>query len=171
MVIEALAARFRYHRELAEAALGQVADADLGRALGGDENSIAVLVQHLGGNLRSRFTDFPASDGEKPWRDRDAEFVARPRTREELLEPWRQGWRALDAALGELDDAGLGREVRIRGQALTVLEALVRALAHVAYHVGQLVQLARHFAGPCWRSLSIPRGGSAAYNRDPGRER
>lgn len=172
--LPSLRAEYQRYRRLAELALEQVADADLGRALDPDGNSIAVLVRHLAGNLRSRFTEFLTSDGEKPWRRRDDEFAASVASRAELLTAWRDGWDAVERALADVAAAGpdaVGRSVTIRGQPLSVLDALARSVAHVAYHAGQIVLLARTFAGPAWRSLSIPRGGSAAYAANPTRER
>jgi uncharacterized damage-inducible protein DinB len=169
-----LRTEYERYRRLAELALEQVADADLCRALDPDGNSIAVLVRHLAGNLRSRFTDFLTSDGEKPWRQRDEEFAATSASRGELLAAWQTGWNAVERALEQVAAAGPhagSRTVAIRGQQLTVIDALARSVAHVAYHTGQIVLLARTFAGPSWRSLSIPRGGSAAYAANPTRER
>lgn len=168
--------RTEYHRyrRLVELAVEQVDDAALARRLDADGNSIAILLAHLAGNLRSRFTDFLTSDGEKPWRRRDAEFEPPAAARTALLAQWHEAWRVVDAALDAVAAAGeaaLARTVTIRQQPLTVLEALARSVAHVAYHAGQVVLLARAFAGPAWRSLSIPRGGSAAYAADPTRER
>jgi uncharacterized damage-inducible protein DinB len=162
------------YRRLCELAIEQITDGDLQRRLDADGNSIAILLQHLAGNLRSRFTDFLDSDGEKPWRQRDQEFEPAAADRAALLAEWRAGWAAVDAALTALAAAGdgaLARTVTIRNQPLAVLDALLRSIAHVAYHTGQIVLLARSFAGPRWRSLSIPRGGSAAYAKDPTRER
>ena len=170
--LAAIAAEFRRYRGLAEGALAQVADdAALHRALGADDNSIALILQHVGGNLRSRFTDFLTSDGEKPWRDRDGEFVDGHATRADLRARWDAGWDVLQTTLGALGPDDLRRTVTIRGQPLTVDEALQRALAHTAYHVGQIVLLARWIVGDGWTSLSIPRGGSAGYAQAPNRER
>lgn len=155
---------FLYYKDLGEKAIGQVKDDDLHRVIGDDGNSLAVIVQHVAGNARSRFTDFLSSDGEKPWRDREAEFTERPTTRAELLADWESGWACLFSALDHLNDTDLERLVYIRNEGHTVQEALHRQLAHYAYHVGQLVLLARSFVGREWRSLSIPRGASAAFN-------
>ncbi len=164
------------YRRLVELALEQVADRDLDRHLDGDPhgNTIAVVVAHLSGNLCSRFTDFLTTDGEKPWRERDREFESPGLGREELLAAWRVAWAAVDRALDDVAAAGpdaFARTVTIRKQPLSVGDALMRSVAHVAYHAGQVVLLARAFAGPRWRSLSIPKGGSAAYGADPTRER
>ncbi|HZN41066.1 MAG TPA: DinB family protein [Planctomycetota bacterium] len=170
----AIRAEYQRHRRLVELAIAQVQDADLSRRPGPGGNSIAITMVHLAGNLRSRFTDFLTSDGEKPWRHRDREFDEPGLGRAELLEAWTDAWQVLGAALATVDDAGPGvfeRSVTIRKQPLTVLEALMRSMAHVAYHTGQIVQLARTFAGDAWQSLSIPRGGSDDYARNPARER
>ncbi len=163
----------RYRRQV-ELALEQVVDADLHRTIDPDGNSIAVLLRHLGGNLRSRFTDFLGSDGEKPWRSRDHEFATLPATRAELLAQWNEGWHAVAQALDAVAAAGpdvFARNVMIRQQPLTVIDALLRSVAHTASHAGQIVLLARTFAGAKWQSLSIPKGGSAAYATNPTREK
>ena len=157
---------FHGQKRSAERAIAQVADADLDRVLGPEENSIAIIVQHIAGNQRSRWTDFLTADGEKPDRARDTEFEARGLSRDELLALWEGGWRTLFAAVEPLTDADLDRTVMIRGEPHTVSKAILRQVAHYAVHVGQIVQLARHFAGDRWESLSIPRGGSRSFNRE-----
>jgi uncharacterized damage-inducible protein DinB len=169
--IDSVAAEYRRYKALAEAAIHQVADADLARRLSAEDNSIATIVWHIAGNLESRFRDFRTSDGEKPWRNREEEFDPREVTREALLGKWQAGWQVLQEALDGLRDADLGATVTIRQQPLRVHEALHRSLAHTAYHVGQIVYLAKSFRGQAWQSLSIPRGESAAYNRRPSKER
>ena len=168
-VISSIAAEYRRYKSLGEAAIAQLSDADLVRA-SDESNSIAVIVWHIAGNLKSRFTDFQTTDGEKPWRNRDEEFAARVVTREELLAKWKSGWEALLNALAPLTDADLDRKVTIRGQPLTVSDALLRSLAHTSYHVGQIVYIAKSCRGAEWQTLSIPKGGSRAYNQNPGRE-
>jgi len=170
-IVDSVEAEFRRYEKLAEGAIAQLTDSELDATASSADNSVAVIVQHVGGNLRSRFTDFLTSDGEKPWRDRDREFEARAVGRDELMAAWEQGFAALFGALAELDDGRLGRTVSIRGRPLTVLEALLRSLAHVAYHVGQIVFVAKGLRGADWRYLSIPPGRSAEYNRNPTRER
>jgi hypothetical protein len=170
-LIDSIAAEYRRYRSLGIAALDQLADEDLSRRAHDDDNSVATIVWHLSGNLASRFTDFRTTDGEKPWRDREEEFADRTVTRAELREKWDAAWRVLDAALTELTDADLSAPVTIRGQALRVHEALHRSLAHTAYHVGQIVYLAKSIRGAAWKSLSIPRGQSADYNLNPSKER
>src|SRR5690606_5792830 len=128
-------------------------------------NSVAVLMKHVGGNLRSRWTGFLTTDGEKPDRDRDSEFAIGPDdSRDRILDRWQEGWRCLEDALRSLDPADLERTVHIRGEPHTVPQALHRSLAHTAQHTGQIVLLAKHLCGSAWRTLSIPRGQSAAYN-------
>src|SRR5262245_21876591 len=173
-LLAAIRAEYQRYRRLVELAIPQVQDADLSRRPCPGGNSIAITMMHLAGNLRSRFTDFLTSDGEKPWRQRDREFDEPGLGRKELLEAWAGAWLVLDAALATVGDAGPGvfeRTVTIRKQPLTVLEGLLRSMAHVAYHTGQIVQLARTYAGDAWSSLTIPRGGSDAYAQNPTRER
>lgn len=173
-LLASLRTEFHRHRRNAELALEQVADQDLARRLHGDGNSVGILFRHLSGNLRSRFTGFLTSDGEKPWRQRDEEFEPGSDDRAPLLTAWSEAWRCVEQALADVAAAGpdaFARTVTIRQQPLTVLDALLRSVAHVAYHTGQIVLLARTFAGPCWRTLSIPRGGSAAYAANPTKEK
>jgi uncharacterized damage-inducible protein DinB len=163
-------AEYERYRRLAERAIDQIDDEQLRWRLRPDGNSIAITMAHLAGNLRSRFTDFLTTDGEKPWRRRDDEFEDPPGGRAELLEAWQQAWHVLEQALAEVAaqaPAVYERQVTIRGQALGVLAALQRSVTHAAYHCGQIVLLARTLAGPRWRSLSIPRGQSAAFAADP----
>lgn len=173
-ILPSIRTEYQRYRRLCELAIAQIPDADLFARPHDDGNSIAITIAHLTGNLRSRFTEFLTSDGEKEWRRRDAEFEDPGLDREALLAAWREAWQIVDTALAAVDDAGPGvfaRHVTIRRQPLTVLDALLRSVAHVAYHAGQVVQLARAFAGSQWQSLSIPRGGSAAYEANPDRER
>ena len=157
---------YRNYKALGERAMAQVSDGDLYTLVDPDANSIAIIVKHLAGNLRSRFSDFLTRDGEKPDRNRDAEFeiTARP-PRAELLGWWESGWTIALAAIEALAPEDLDRTIHIRGEAFLVVEALNRSAAHIAYHVGQIVFLAKHFAGPNWKSLSIPKGQSAAYSK------
>jgi len=165
-LIASLTREYRRYKALGEGALAQVGDEHLSRADGDGSNSIAVIVWHVAGNLQSRFTDFLTADGEKPWRHRDEEFEGRTVTRQQLLDRWEEGWRALFAALDRLSDADLHATVTIRGQGVTVHDALHRSLAHTSYHVGQIVYLAKSFVGEAaWSSLSIPRGQSDAFNQ------
>jgi hypothetical protein len=156
---------FRYYKRLAERAMEQVTDEQLFIALDPEANSIAVIVKHMAGNMRSRWTDFLTTDGEKPTRNRDSEFVDPPATRKDLLAAWEVGWNCLFSALEPLTDADLGRIVTIRGEAHSVMQAINRQLAHYPHHVGQIVLLAKHFACHRWQSLSVPRNRSAEFNR------
>lgn len=166
-VISSIVGEFRRYKALGDAALVQLHDDEFARTDASGGNSAAILVWHIGGNLRSRFTDFLTSDGEKPGRVRDEEFAARTVTRDELLAKWNGGWDALFTALEEVTDARLQHTVTIRGQSFAVHEALHRALAHICYHVGQLVFLAKAFRGEEWKNLSIPLGKSEEANRNP----
>jgi uncharacterized damage-inducible protein DinB len=170
-LIRSIDGEYRRYKALAEAALAQVPDSRLCEPGPYGGNSLAVICWHVSGNLRSRFTDFLTSDGEKPWRQRDEEFAAREVSRAELQTKWDQGWEALLATLGTLTDADLTTTIVIRGQPMAVHEALHRSLAHTSYHVGQVVYLAHAICGDAWRYLSIAPGGSAAYNADPRAEK
>ena len=156
---------FRHSKKLADGAVAQVADADLTRTLDPEMNSIAIVMKHMAGNMLSRWTDFLTTDGEKPARHRDSEFEDPPATRAELLEMWERGWAVLFAALDPLTDADLGRTVRIRGEAHSVMHAINRQIGHLSYHTGQIVLLAKHFQSENWKSLSVPRGQSEQFNR------
>lgn len=156
-MIEDFATEFRRYRTLIEKAVAQVPDEALNHVPSPDGNSIAMVVRHISGNLTSRFTDFLSSDGEKAGRDRDSEFVERPYSREEVLTMLTEGHAVLDRALAGLSDADLSREVSIRHEAMPVSRALCRALAHISYHTGQVVLLARVLATAEWQTLSIPR--------------
>ncbi|HVN06369.1 MAG TPA: DUF1572 domain-containing protein [Bryobacteraceae bacterium] len=155
----------RYYKKMAEAAIAQVTDEQLFATLDPESNSIAIIVKHMAGNMRSRWTDFLISDGEKNDRQRDTEFEDPPATRESLMALWQTGWDILFAALEPLTDADLARQVTIRGEAHSVMQAINRQLAHYASHIGQIILLAKHFQCDKWRSLSIPRGKSAEFTR------
>src|SRR3954451_12370147 len=157
---------FHYYKKLAERAMDQVTDDQLFALLDDESNSIAVIVKHMAGNMRSRWTDFLTSDGEKPDRDRDSEFTDPPDTREALLAAWEQGWSLVFQALEPLSDDDLGRTVTIRGEAHSVMQAVNRQVAHYANHVGQIVLLAKHFAGANWHSLTIPKNRSGEFNQN-----
>ena len=155
---------FRRMKRQAEKALAQVSDQDFFRALDPESNSLAVIVKHLAGNLRSRWTDFLTSDGEKPDRNRDTEFELGPAdTREALMARWEAGWKLLADALA-LSPQDAERTVLIRGEPHIVVQAVNRQLTHYAAHVGQIVFLAKHLSGPRWQTLSVPRGQSVAFN-------
>ncbi len=156
--------RFRAYRALAESAIEQTDDAAFFAALGGEANSTALLVKHLAGNFRSRWTDFLTADGDKPDRHRDTEFVLTDDdTRDALMTRWAESWQLLADTFAVLTPDDLTRTVTIRSEPHTVTDALLRALAHTAYHVGQIVLLAKHHAGENWKSLSIPRGQSEQF--------
>lgn len=158
-------ARFREAKAQADRSLAQVPFERWSHRLDPGSSSLATLILHVSGNQLSRWTGFPASDGEKPDRNRDAEFEDAPgATRGELLERWEAGWACLFAALAGLRDADLERTVTIRTKPLTVAQAVNRQFAHYSQHVGQMTFLAKHLAGAAWTTLSVPRGGSAAYN-------
>src|SRR2546423_12815903 len=170
-LIDSIRAEYLRYKALAEAAIDQLKDEQLSEEGPNSGNSIAVICWHVSGNLRSRFTDFLTSDGEKPWRQREEEFEVRTVTRKELLQKWAEGWDALLGALATLSDEQLEGAVTIRRQPLRVHEALHRSLAHVSYHVGQIVYLAKSLRGREWKYLSIPPGKSDAYNQAPKFER
>jgi hypothetical protein len=156
---------FRGYRRLAEGALEQISDEELFRQLDPEANSIAILMQHIAGNMRSRWTDFLTSDGEKPDRHRDREFEARSTTRAELMAEWNEAWELLLSTIQSLKPEDVLREITIRGERHSVLYAIQRQVTHYAYHVGQLVFLAKHFRGAQWKSLSIPKGQSEEFNQ------
>jgi hypothetical protein len=170
-IVQSIKDEFVRYKSLAEGAIRQLSDGQLCEAGPAGSNSIAVICWHVSGNLRSRFTGFLTSDGEKPWRHRDEEFESRTVTRAELLRKWDEGWSVLLQALADLRDDQLDATVLIRRQPLTVHAALHRSLAHLAYHVGQIVYVAKALRGQDWTSLSIPPGQSEAYLKDPARDR
>ena len=167
-----IARSYRTYKLLGDRALAQVADADLHTLVDPGANSIAIIIKHVAGNLRSRFTDFLTADGEKPDRNRDGEFeMAAPASREQLLAWWDAGFAAVLASIEALAPEDLDRTVHIRQEAFVVVEALNRSVTHTAYHVGQIVYLAKHFAGPAFTSLTVPKGKSAdakgGYKNNP----
>jgi hypothetical protein len=163
--VEDALAVFRQYKLLGERAMAQVSDAQLFTSLDEESNSIAIIVKHITGNMRSRWTDFLTTDGEKPNRNRDSEFVDPPATREALMREWEDGWARVFGAIEPLSDADLGRVVTIRGEAHSVMQAINRQLAHYPQHVGQIVLLAKHYAGEQWQTLSVARNKSAEFNR------
>jgi uncharacterized damage-inducible protein DinB len=166
-LIDSIRAEYRRYKALADAALEQVSEPSLSQQGPSGGNSLATICWHVSGNLESRFTNFLTTDGEKPWRRREDEFAARQVPREELLVKWNRGWDALLSTLASLTDADLPKSITIRGQALSVHEALHRSLAHTCYHVGQIVYVAHAIRGRDWRYLSIPPGQSDTYNANP----
>lgn len=159
---------FRRTKALADGAMSQVSPAQFFATPSATDNSIAIVVKHVSGNLLSRWTDFLTSDGEKAWRNRENEFEITPAdTRETLMGQWEAGWTTLFRAVEPLGDSDLERTINIRGEPLSVLQAINRQLTHYSYHVGQIVYIAKHYAGESWRSLSIPKGKSAEFNKNP----
>jgi len=163
--VEDAKAIFRQYKKLAEGAMAQATDEQLTATLDPEMNSIATIVKHLAGNMRSRWTDFLTSDGEKPTRNRDSEFEEPPKTRAELMALWEEGWRCLLRALDGLTDADLGRTVTIRGEAHSVMQAINRQVAHYASHCGQIIFVAKHLQSAKWQTLSVPRKKSEDFNR------
>jgi hypothetical protein len=156
---------FRYYKNLADRAMAQVTDQQLLAVLDGEMNSIAIVVKHMAGNMRSRWVDFLTTDGEKPGRRRDTEFEDPPATRQALIALWEEGWDALFTALEPLSEEDMHRTVTIRGEPHSVTQAINRQVAHYAYHCGQIVLLAKHFQHEGWQSLSVPRGHSQSFNQ------
>lgn len=165
VVVEGAVASFRANKGWADKAVGQLTDEKLHVALDANTNCIAVIMKHVAGNLLSRWTDFLTTDGEKPWRNRDDEFVDTFATRAELLAYWDSGWQRLFDSLESLSAGDLAKTVTIRGEAHTVPLAIARSLAHSCYHVGQIILIARILAGDKWTTITIPRGESAKFNQ------
>jgi len=163
-LVEALAT-FRSQKDLADRAIKQLEDQHLHQALDSNTNNIAVIMKHMAGNMRSRWTDLLTNDGEKPWRDRDGEFIDDFTSAQQLRDCWEQGWDCLFAALSALGPDDLDKTIHIRGEPHTVIKAIDRQLSHYGYHVGQIVLIARILAKDRWTTLTIPRGQSAQYNK------
>ena len=163
--IEDALAIFRQYKQLGERAMQQVSEEQLFVSLDDESNSIAIIVKHLTGNMRSRWTDFLTTDGEKPSRNRDGEFVDPPATREALMREWEEGWACVFGAIEPLTDADMGKTVTIRGEAHSVMQAINRQLAHYPQHIGQIVLLAKYHAGQRWQTLSVARNRSTEFNR------
>jgi hypothetical protein len=157
---------FRYCKRLGETAMARCPDDGLFALLDSESNSIAIIVKHMTGNMISRWTDFLTTDGEKLNRNRDSEFEEPAKTRAELLQLWEAGWKCFFGTLEGLSDADLAKTITIRGEAHSVMQAINRQVAHYSYHVGQIVFLARHLAGPQWKSLTIPKKQSQQFNAD-----
>lgn len=163
--IEDSLAIFHQYKALAEKAFAQLTDTQLVEQVDAESNSISQIVKHVAGNMRSRWTDFLTTDGEKPDRNRDTEFVAAPETRAAMLELWEAGWSILFAALEPLSDADLGRTVTIRGEPHSVMQAINRQVAHYSLHIGQIIFIAKHLRSSEWQTLSVPKNHSAEFNR------
>lgn len=157
---------FNTYKSLADKAIAQLSDDELFKSLSNDDNSVAIIMQHMIGNARSRFTDFFTSDGEKPNRNRDEEFVLKYTNREQLLVQWEDAWKLLFDLLYNMKPEELSNTVHIRAERQSALKAINRQIAHYAYHVGQIVFLAKHFKGESWNTLSIAKGKSEEYNKN-----
>jgi hypothetical protein len=159
---------FRYYKKLTDRAMEQCPEQGLFAALDQESNSIAIVVKHMAGNMRSRWTNFLTTDGEKPDRMRDSEFEEPLKTRVELLAMWEDGWKCLFDALEGMTEADMQRTVTIRGEAHSVMQAINRQVAHYSYHIGQITFLAKHFAAQAgtWSALTVPRKQSAAFTAD-----
>lgn len=165
-------ASFRAYKKLAEKALDQLSEDELFITLDEEANSIAVIMKHMAGNMLSRWTDFLTTDGEKPDRNRDMEFVIEPKTgKENVLAYWEKGWQRVFDTVESLSSEDLGKKVMIRGKEHTVIQAINRQLMHYAYHIGQIVFLAKHFRSSEWKSLSIPRNKSLEFNKYLGEQK
>jgi len=164
--LESVDKQFRYYKMLGEKTFDQLSDEDLIWQYNEASNSIAIIIKHLWGNMRSRWTDFLTMDGEKDFRDREAEFEGYIISREELLIKWNEGWKILFEALASINESNSSQLVYIRNQGHTITEAINRQLAHYAYHIGQIVYLGRMIKGKDWESLSIPKGESERYNAE-----
>ncbi len=158
-------------KSLMDGALGQVSDKNFFLSLNDQSNSIAIIIKHLTGNFLSRFTDFLTTDGEKEWRHREREFQMEEQDRQTIMKNWEHAWQVMQTAVFNLQPEDMHKTVTIRGVSFTVEEALARSLAHFSYHVGQIVYLAKYFAGETWEYLTIPPGGSEAYNQNPTKEK
>ena len=164
-ILDVVIDEFQKIKKLADKSIAQLSDEQLHATLDDQANSVAILMRHMAGNMRSRWVDFLISDGEKPDRMRDREFEDPRQTRDELLAEWEHGWRCVFEALTPLTDADLQRTVVIRGEPHTVYKAISRQVAHYAGHAYQILLLAKHLCGPGWKTLSIPRGQSEEFNR------
>jgi hypothetical protein len=170
-IVAAIETEYRRYKSLGDGTMSQLGDEQLLWQPTPESLSIAMIVWHVSGNLESRFTDFLTTDGEKPWRNRESEFEVRRVSRAELLAKWERGWKILLDALASLTDADLVRTVSVRGVAATVGEALERSLSHTSYHAGQMTYLGKMVRRDDWKYLSIPPGGTAAYNANPTMEK
>jgi len=164
--LKSIKKQFEYYKMLGERTFDQLEANDLFRQFSPESNSIAIIVNHLWGNMKSRWTDFLTTDGEKEWRNRDLEFESVIKTKDELLEKWNGGWECLFEALNSIDEDNFNDIIYIRNQGHTIVEAVNRQLGHYAYHVGQIVFIGRMIRGNEWKSLSIPKGKSADFNRE-----
>ena len=161
--------QMRGHKQLAEGAIAQLSDEELFRVIDPESNSVAIIMKHMAGNMRSRFTDFLTSDGEKPNRHRDQEFIIDSNTtRDDVMRNWEEGWKIVFSALQSLHPDDVMKTVTIRGETHTVLQAINRQIAHYAHHSGQILFLAKHMRSTEWKTLSVPRGRSEEFNKAKG---
>lgn len=156
---------FQYYKNLGEKAIAQLMDEDINWRPNEASNSVSIIVHHLSGNMLSRFTDFLTSDGEKPWRDREAEFEVGYKDKAEMMDAWEKGWNQLFQTIDSLTSEDLERVIYIRNEGQSAMDALQRQLAHYPHHVGQILYIAKMVKGEAWQSLSIPKGGTASYNQ------
>ena len=156
---------FRHYKQMAERAIDQLTPEQLYATLDPEMNSIAVIMKHMAGNMRSRWTDFLSTDGEKPNRNRDSEFIEPPATREALIRMWEEGWQTVFSALAPLSEADLSRTVLIRTEPHSIMQAINRQMAHYCGHIGQIIFLAKHLQHENWKWLSVPRNRSAEFNQ------
>lgn len=167
MIVKAFKDEYLRYKKLTEQAINQLPEDALHKIIGEGNNSVAILLNHISGNLKSRFTDFLTSDGEKDWRHRDLEFEDMNSQRSEMMSKWSEGWEVLLKTLDSLTDDDLNRSITIRQKPITVIEALTRSLAHTSYHVGQVITISKIILGKNWENLSIPKNKSEDYNRNP----
>ena len=171
MIVEAYKDQYLRYKKLAERTIDQLTENDLHKIIGEENNSVAIIVGHISGNLKSRFTDFLTSDGEKEWRHRDSEFEDNNPSKVEIIKQLENGWKVLTNTLDSLTDDDLNKIVTIRQKPLKVIEALTRSLAHTSYHVGQIITIGKIILGKNWKTLSIPKGKSEEYNLNPSMEK
>lgn len=163
--LEEAARQMRGHKRLAEGAIAQLSDEELFRVIDPESNSVAIIIKHMAGNMRSRFVDFLTSDGEKPTRHRDQEFVVDDKTtRADVMRWWDEGWAIVFDAISALKPEDVSRTVTVRGEPHSVLQAINRQVAHYAHHSGQILFLAKHLRSTNWKTLSVPRGQSEEFN-------
>lgn len=162
--IESTVFEFRRYKTLGEGTFNQLSEIEMHWKSNPEDNSIALIIKHLWGNMRSRWTNFLTEDGEKSWRNRETEFLSPPQSKKELLHLWEEGWQCLFNSLENLEDSDFEKPIKIRNQELTIMQALSRQLAHYSYHVGQIVYLGKTIKGNAWVSLSIPKGESQSFN-------
>ena len=171
MVIESIKNEYSRYKSQVELAIDQIQDTDLHKVVREGGNTIAILMNHLSGNIKSRFTNFLNEDGEKPWRDREHEFEEFHEDRSTILNKWKESWNILLDQLDKLSDSDLDKIIKIRNRDLTVSDALIRSLSHLSYHAGQIVLVAKIHVGDGWKSLSIPKDQSKEYNLNPTKEK